>query len=267
MSKLKHDIHTIIFEADTFWGKVFDLALISAIFMSVFAVILDSVPAIKAEWSDLLHIFEWVVTFLFTIEFILRIYCLKKPSTYIFSFYGFIDFISILPTYLMYLFPSTQVLIMFRFIRVMRIFRILKLIQYVGEADLLFQALKASSRKITIFLLAILIFVSIFGSFMYFIEGGENGFTSIPQSMYWAIVTLTTVGYGDVAPVSVAGKLFASMVMVLGYAVLAVPTGIVTVEFSKAFSQDHPTVNCESCGLEGHDNDAEYCKKCGAKII
>lgn len=266
-NKLKHTIHTIIFEADTFWGKFFDLMLISAIMLSVLAVMLESVSWIGDRWSFELSVFEWAITILFTIEYALRIFCMKHPTKYIFSFYGIIDFISILPTYLMYFFPSTQVLFMLRFIRVMRIFRILKLIQYVGEADLLMKALRASTRKITVFLLAILIFVSIFGSLMYFIEGGENGFSSIPHSMYWAIVTLTTVGYGDVAPVTVFGKFFASMVMVCGYAVLAVPTGIVTVEFSKAFTQHHPTVNCENCGHEGHDDDAKYCKICGDKLL
>jgi voltage-gated potassium channel len=227
---------------------------------------LDSMPSLEEEWGHSLHVAELVLTILFTIEYLLRIYCLQHPKKYIFSFYGIIDFISILPTYLMYFFPGTQVLMMLRLIRVMRIFRILKLIQYVGEADLLIKALKASSRKVTVFLLGIIIFVSIFGSLMHFIEGGEHGFSSIPQSMYWAIVTLTTVGYGDVAPHTPMGKAFASLVMIMGYAVLAVPTGIVTVEFSKAFHQNIPTRCCESCGKEGHDDDAIYCKKCGEEI-
>lgn len=267
MSQLKHNIHVIIFEANTRLGKLFDLLLITTIFLSVFAVMLDSMPSLEKNWGHTLNIVEWTFTIIFTIEYLLRIYCLKNPKSYIISFYGIIDFISVLPTYLMYFFPETQVLIMLRLIRVMRIFRILKLIQFVGEADLLAQALKASSRKITIFLLGIIIFVSIFGSLMHFIEGGEHGFTSIPQSMYWAIVTLTTVGYGDVAPHTPMGKGLASIVMIMGYAVLAVPTGIVTVEFSKAFQQHKPTRTCQSCGLEGHDDNAIYCKKCGEKLI
>lgn len=266
MSKLKHNIHVIIFEANTRAGKLFDLALIITIILSVIAVMIDSIPTLHKDWDHRLHVAEWTFTIIFTIEYLLRVYCLQYPKKYIFSFYGIIDFISILPSYLMYFFPSAQVLIILRLIRVMRIFRILKLIRYVGEADLLTQALKASSRKIFIFLLGIIIFVSIFGSLMHFIEGGEHGFSSIPHSMYWAIVTLTTVGYGDVAPHSPLGKAFASIVMVMGYAVLAVPTGIVTVEFSKAFHQHKPTRSCESCGIEGHDDDAIYCKICGEKI-
>ena len=266
MSSLKHSLHTIIFEADTPAGKAFDLTLIITIFASVFAVMVDSLPSVEKKWGFELNIIEWTFTIIFTIEYFLRIYCLKNPTQYIKSFYGVIDFVSILPSYLMYLFPSAQALIIFRLIRVMRIFRILKLLQYVGETDLLFKALKASARKVSIFLMAIVIFVSIFGSLMYVIEDGNNGFTSIPQSMYWAIVTLTTVGYGDITPLTPIGKAFASIVMIMGYAVLAVPTGIVTVEFSKAFNQHNPTNTCQSCGAEGHDDDAIYCKLCGEKL-
>lgn len=263
---LKAKIHSVIFETETFFGKFFDVSLIVAILLSVVVIMLESISEVRNTWSVELRYLEWAFTILFTLEYGLRIYCLDKPRAYVLSFYGVVDLMSILPTLMSAFIPGIQYLGSLRVMRVMRIFRILKLIQYVGEADLLKKAIRASAKKITVFFTSIIILVTIFGSIMYLVEGEEHGFTSIPQSIYWAIVTLTTVGYGDIAPQTILGKTLASFVMVGGYAILAVPTGIVTVEMSKAFRQLHPTWSCHSCGKEGHDDDAVFCKCCGEKI-
>ena len=262
----RHRLHTVIFEADTKAGKIFDIALIVIILMSVVVIMLESIASVREEWVFELQILEWVFTIFFTMEYMLRLICLERPYRYVTSFYGIIDLLSILPTLLSTFIPGVQYLSSIRVMRVMRIFRILKLIKYVGEADLLLKAIMASTKKITVFLTSILIIVTILGSVMYLVEGEENGFTSIPRSIYWAIVTLTTVGYGDIAPRSHVGQILASFVMIGGYAILAVPTGIVTVEMSKAFKQVHPTKSCLSCGKEGHDDDAKFCKSCGQNL-
>jgi voltage-gated potassium channel len=266
LKSLKFKIHTVIFEADTPAGKYFDVSLIFIILFSVLVIMLDSVSSIRKDWSYELRFLEWTFTLIFTIEYALRIFCLRKPRHYILSFYGLVDLMSILPTLMSAFIPGIQYLSSLRVMRVMRIFRIMKLIQYVGEVEYLLKAIYASFKKIIVFLLSILIYVTIFGSIMYLVEGEENGFTSIPKSIYWAIVTLTTVGYGDIAPQTHFGQFLAALVMIGGYAIIAVPTGIVTVEMSKAFRQFHLTKSCLSCGREGHDDDAIHCKYCGVSL-
>jgi voltage-gated potassium channel len=263
IQRWRHRLHTVIFEADTKAGKLFDEALIAVILLSVAVIMLESMADIREEWSFELRFLEWSFTVFFTIEYILRIICIERPHRFMLSFYGVIDLLSILPTLLSAFIPGVQYLSSIRVMRVMRIFRILKLIKYVGEADLLMKAIAASKNKIIVFLMSILILVTILGSVMYLVDGEENGFTSIPKSIYWAIVTLTTVGYGDIVPRSHLGQVINSFVMIGGYGILAVPTGIVTVEMSKAFKQVHLTRSCFSCGKEGHDDDAHHCKYCG----
>ncbi len=265
LSPWRRRLHTIIFEADTRAGKAFDIALIISIVLSVFVVLLDSIASVNSEHGYLLQTLEWFFTIIFSIEYILRILAVSTPRHYIFSFFGIIDLLAVLPTYFSLFFPGSQVLMVVRLLRVLRIFRVLKLAKFLGESAQLMKALKASRRKITIFLFFILTIVSIMGSVMYLIEGAENGFTSIPRSIYWAIVTLTTVGYGDVSPQTPLGQTIAALIMILGYAIIAVPTGIVTTEMTKSFKNVN-TQSCPNCSAEGHDDDAVYCKYCGKKL-
>ncbi len=262
----KERIHEVIFEADTFLGKAFDVALLVAIMLSVLAVMLESVNQIAQNYGGTLYIIEWVFTILFTIEYIARIIVIKKPWKYVFSFFGLVDLLSIIPTYLSLVFVGAHSLLVIRSIRLLRVFRIFKLARFLGEASQLMTALKASRIKIIVFIGTVLTSVVILGTLMYLIEGGENGFTSIPKSIYWAIVTLTTVGYGDMAPHTTLGQIFASIVMVLGYGIIAVPTGIVTSELIRPRKSSINTTSCQSCGQEGHDDDAGYCKYCGEKL-
>ena len=264
--KWKERIHEIIFEADTPLGKLFDITLLVAIVLSVLAVMLESVNEIAQNYGGVLYITEWVFTGLFTIEYIARIIVIKKSWKYVFSFFGLVDLLSIIPTYLSLIFVGAHSLLVIRSIRLLRVFRIFKLVRFLGEASQLITALKASRIKIMVFIGSVFTAVIILGTLMYLIEGGENGFTSIPQSIYWAIVTLTTVGYGDIAPQTVIGQLFASIVMVLGYGIIAVPTGIVTSELMRPRQTSTNTTSCQSCGQEGHDDDAEYCKYCGESL-
>jgi len=258
-------LHEIIFEADTTAGKLFDIGLLVSIILSVLVVMLDSVKPINIRFGNIYFLLEWVFTLFFTIEYILRIYCVRKPMSYITSFYGIVDVLAIAPTYLSLVLPGSQYLLVIRLLRVLRIFRVLKFVQYLGEAKQLMRALRASRRKITIFIFTVITIVVIVGSLMYIIEGEKNGFTSIPKSIYWAIVTLTTVGYGDIAPKTNVGQTLAAMIMILGYAIIAVPTGIFTVEMTRA-SAKVSTQACQSCGAEGHDYDAVFCKYCGTKL-
>lgn len=260
-------LHEVLFEADTAAGKAFDLALLLCIGVSVVAVCLESVASIRAEHGVLLRRVEWTITGLFTVEYVARLLSIRRPLRYATSFYGVVDLLSILPTWLSLVFAGTHSLLVIRGLRLLRVFRVLKLAQFVGEASQLRAALVASARKILVFLLAVVAVVLIVGAAMYLIEGEDSGFTSIPQSMYWAIVTMTTVGYGDVAPATTAGKLLASVVMILGYGILAVPTGIVTVSLAAAGrKQTVSTQSCPSCSAEGHDVDAKHCKFCGARL-
>ena len=262
---MRKKIYEIIFESDTRMGKGFDLVLIISILLSVLVVFIDSVQHYNNLFSKQLYFLEWVFTILFTIEYILRIYCIKKPFMYMKSFFGIIDLLSIIPTYISIFFPVSRYLSVIRILRVLRIFRILKLINYISETNHLMKALSASRRKITVFLFFILAMVTIFGSIMYLIEGGKNGFTSIPRSIYWAIVTITTVGYGDISPKTELGQILASFVMILGYATIAVPTGIISAEYSN-MSNNISNKVCLGCGNEQHSFDAEFCNRCGTKL-
>ena len=259
-------LHEIIFEAETPVGKAFDISLLVAIVLSVVAVCLETVAGVEAVWGPELRAVEWGFTILFTIEYILRLVCVGKPWRYARSFFGVVDLLAIVPTYLSLVFAGTQSLIVIRALRLLRIFRVLKLVHFLGEARMLHAAFRASSRKIIVFLGVVLTLVLIVGALMYLVEGGENGFTSIPQSVYWAIVTMTTVGYGDIAPQTVVGKILASAVMILGYGIIAVPTGIVTVEIAGALRHSTRTEACMECGAEDHASDAVFCKYCGAKL-
>ena len=256
-------LHEIIFEADTKKGKLFDVILLIAILISVFGVILSSVENIEEEYGLLLRFTEWVFTILFTIEYILRIYSIKKPFKYIFSFMGIIDFLSIIPTYLVFLYPPIHVLVDIRSIRLIRIFRVFKLSRYLRGANIMQIALKSSRPKIIVFLLSVILIVIILGTLMYIVEGQKNGFENIPKSIYWSVVTLTTVGYGDVVPVTIIGKFLASIIMILGYGIIAVPTGIVSAAIVKSAGKV-TTQSCRVCSKEGHELDAKHCKFCGS---
>lgn len=260
-------LHVVIFEADTKAGKQFDWILLGAILLSILVVMLESVPEYAETYGICFTGIEWGLTILFSIEYMLRILSVKRPVTYILSFYGLVDLMSIVPTYLGLFFTGTHSLAIIRSLRLLRVFRILKLGKYISDGQNLIQALKNSRSKIIVFLGAILTSVTILGTIMYLIESPESGFTSIPRSIYWAIVTLTTVGYGDIAPATDLGQFIAAIVMILGYAVIAVPTGIVTNELIQTKSKDKiSTQVCESCSREGHDKDAIYCKFCGEKL-
>jgi len=266
LSPTRLKLHEIIFEADTPLGKLFDILLLISILASVAVVMLESVGSIKAEYGNFLTAAEWAFTILFSIEYLLRLYSVVQPMMYARSFFGIVDLVSILPTFLSLIFPGSQYFITIRLLRMLRVFRVLKIVKYLGEANQLAAALKASKRKIFVFLFTVMILVIIVGSLMYLIEGEENGFTSIPRSIYWAIVTLTTVGYGDVSPQTPIGQILASMIMIIGYGILAVPTGIVTSELVKGKRENISTQVCRSCAAEGHDSDAKHCKFCGEEL-
>ena len=267
MIKWKTRIHEIIFEADTPLGKFFDVVLLVAIILSVIAVMAESVESFNAKYGSFLDAIEWVFTILFTVEYLVRIFVTRKPRTYIFSFYGIIDLLSILPTYLSLIIVGSHSLVVIRTIRLLRVFRIFKLARFIGEGRHLAMAMKASRAKITVFLGAVLSLVIIVGTAMYLIEAGKGGFASIPSSIYWAIVTLTTVGYGDIVPVTRIGQMLASVLMIMGYAIIAVPTGILTVELSKATKTNVNTQVCGECGFDKHDDDAKFCKRCGEDLL
>jgi len=263
---MKSKLYEIIFESDTRDGKLFDVLLLIVIVLSILLVMLESVPSIEKNYHNLLIILEWSITVIFSLEYCLRIWIVSKPKIYIFSFYGIIDFLSILPSYLGLFFVGTQGLMVIRALRLLRIFRILKLNRYMSEGVVIVRALKQSRYKISVFLFAVLTMVIIIGTTMYLIEGAENGFTSIPRGIYWAIVTLTTVGYGDISPTTALGQFIASFVMITGYAIIAVPTGIVTAELSKPSKALPSGLVCENCLSEGHDQDDQYCRFCGEKF-
>ncbi len=265
-SNRKERLHQIIFESDTPAGRAFDIALQILIVLSVIAVILSSVSSISSRYGPQLLAFEWFVTIVFTIEYILRLYCVGKPLKYALSFFGIVDLLAVIPTYLSLGFAGVESLLVIRALRLLRIFRILKLVNYVGEAQQLGAALRASGRKIVVFLGAVLTTVTIMGALMYLVEGPKSGFTSIPTSIYWTIVTMTTVGYGDITPQTTLGKFLASILMIMGYGIIAVPTGIVTVELAGARNKQVSGQACRECSSEGHNVDAQYCKDCGAEL-
>ncbi len=258
-------LHEIVFEADTPAGKVFDVTLIALIIASLLVVMLESVKEIRDDYGTVLWRAEWIFTILFSIEYILRLVSVRRPLRYILSFYGMVDLLAIVPTYVSLLVPGTQYLLSIRILRLLRIFRILKLSEYISEGKVITSALIASRRKISVFLVTVLTIVTVVGATMYVIEGEENGFTSIPTSIYWAIVTLTTVGYGDLSPKTPLGKTLASIVMILGYAIIAVPTGIVTAELTRRVNKVS-TQFCPECHAQDHDADAVFCKYCAAKL-
>lgn len=260
-------LHEIIFESHTSAGKAFDITLLAFIVISIIVVMLDSVAELHARYGKLFFILEWFFTAVFTVEYILRLICIGKPLKYMFSVLGIIDLLAIIPSYLSFVYIGSQSLLVFRALRLLRVFRIFKLVHFISEMRFLSVAILNSIRKISIFILFVISAVVIMGSVIYLVEGPANGFTSIPQSVYWAIVTITTVGYGDIAPVTPLGKLIASFIMLLGYGIIAVPTGIVTTEMAiAAKSQKQNNEACPSCGREGHDHDARFCKYCGAKL-
>jgi voltage-gated potassium channel len=260
-------LHQTIYESNTVGGRIFDISLLALILLSILVVILDSMKEWKQQYGDLFNILEWTFTIIFTIEYILRLISIRQPLRYVFSFLGMIDLLAIIPSYLSIFLAGTESLLVFRALRLLRVFRIFKLARFISEMRFLGIAMKGSIRKISIFMLIVLMLVIILGSIMYLVERGQNGFTSIPESIYWAIVTITTVGYGDITPATTAGKFVASLIMLIGYGIIAVPTGIITTEMALAARQkDHAHEVCPRCGKEGHDADAKFCKNCGEKL-
>jgi voltage-gated potassium channel len=263
-------LHTIIFEADTAAGRMFDVVVLMLIAVSIVVVSLETLPSLSPRDHDALRALEWTLTGVFTLEYILRLVAVRRPVAYAGSFFGVVDLVSILPTWISLLFPGAQVLLAVRVLRLLRLFRIFKLARYVSEARVITEALRASARKIVVFLFTVSTVVVVVGSLMYLIEGAEHGFTSIPRSMYWAVVTLTTVGYGDIAPKTALGQTLASLVMILGYGIIAVPTGIVTAELaqtSRRLEAHHlNTQSCAQCGADDHASDSAFCRHCGASL-
>lgn len=278
----REKLHEIIYEADTPSGKLFDVVLLIAILASILFVMLESVDSIDENYHKELDIAEWVITILFSFEYVLRIISVKKPSKYIFSFYGIIDLLSTIPKYLSLFIAGTHALVALRALRLLRVFRILKLARYLGASNHLASAIKASKAKIAVFLFAVLIAAVIFGTIMYLVEGEEHGFSNIPKSVYWCIVTLTTVGFGDIAPETPIGQFIATIIMILGYGIIAVPTGIVSAEYTKSSSKQKDklsdeelhhlqnitlnTQNCPNCLENQHQDNAKYCYKCGQSL-
>ena len=282
-SNWRSRLHEIIYEADTPAGKLFDVVLLVVILASVVIVMLESIKQIDTRYHAVLNIAEWIITILFSLEYIARIMTVKKPWKYVFSFYGIVDLLSTIPKYISLFFAGTHALVALRALRLLRVFRILKLARYLGASEMLTKALKASRPKISVFLFAVLILSVIFGTLMYLIEGEESGFTSIPISVYWCIVTLTTVGFGDIAPVTPLGQLIATFIMIMGYGIIAVPTGIVASEYSSADKESgkdraakngntaKPSVHlnsqsCHNCLASRHRDNAEFCYKCGYRL-
>jgi len=261
-------LHEIIYESATPAGKLFDVTLLFLILSSIIIVILDSSNNLHQSYGNLFYKLEWGFTIIFTIEYILRLICVKKPWRYVFSFFGLIDLLAIIPGYLSLFLAGSQSLMVLRALRLLRIFRIFKLAHFLSELQFLGVAMKGSMRKISIFMFIVLTLVIIMGSVMYLVEGGRNGFTSIGDSIYWAIVTITTVGYGDISPVTPLGKFIASVIMLMGYGIIAVPTGIITTEMAQTMrkKKQQQQQACPGCGREGHDSNAAYCKFCGEKL-
>lgn len=259
-------LHEVIFEADTPAGKAFDVALLCCIVLSVVAVMLESVASIRARWGSELRAVEWGFTIAFTVEYVLRLLSVQRPLRYATSFFGVVDLLAVVPTYLSLLIPGTHSLLVIRTLRLLRIFRVFKLARYVGEGHVLLTALRGARAKIIVFLWTVLSLVVVIGSAMYLLEGEQHGFTSIPRAIYWAVVTVTTVGYGDIAPQTVPGQILASILMVIGYAIIAIPTGIVTVELAGAQRDAVNTQACPACGVGGHAGDARFCRRCGARL-
>jgi voltage-gated potassium channel len=260
--RLREKLYSIVFYADTRGGRLFDVILLWGILLSVLTVLLESVPVLSSQYDLYFEGVEWFFTILFTLEYLLRIFISPRPAKYIFSFWGCIDFMAAIPLWLSLVYPGTQLLFVIRFLRFLRIFRVLKLVRFTSEAKSLMNALRSSMYKITIFFTVILVLVLFLGTLMYVVEGREEGFDSIPKSIYWAIITITTVGYGDLVPQTSLGKFIASFVMLIGYAIIAVPTGIVTSEMTR---QDSSPIRCDECGTK-NPADAGFCNKCGRSL-
>ena len=260
-------LYETIFGTETALGRAFDLGLLIAILVSVAAIAIGSIESIAGPYRGALSTLEWILTILFTVEYGLRLYCSPQPKAYATSFYGIVDLIAILPSYLELLFPGAHYMLMVRVLRVLRIFRILKLIRYYREANVLLRAVVQARRKILVFFFSVSILISLFGALMFMIEGPEHGFTSIPRGIYWAIVTITTVGYGDITPQSPWGQAVASLTMLTGYSILAVPTGIVTAELANEMQREKLAIHCPNCEKPGHDADAKYCRYCGSRLL
>ncbi len=266
----KSRLHEIIYEADTPAGKLFDIVLLIVIIASVMLVMLESVKSIDTKYHNILDILEWVITILFTIEYFARVITVKKPLNYIFSFYGLVDILSTIPKYISFFFGGIHALAALRALRLLRVFRILKLARYLGASNTLIKSLKASRVKISVFLFAVIIISIILGTIMYLVEGEEAGFTSIPTSVYWCIVTLTTVGYGDISPVTSLGQIIASIIMIIGYGIIAVPTGIVSAEIVSQSKSNNVLLNsqsCQNCLAGQHKDDANFCHNCGEELF
>jgi voltage-gated potassium channel len=262
----RNRLHTVIFEADTPAGRAFDVVLIVCILASVATVMLESVASVRARYRATLDALEWGFTALFTVEYLLRLLAVRRPLRYATSFYGLIDLLAVLPTYLSLFVPGAESLIAVRVLRLLRVFRVFKMTHYVGEGQVLLTALRASRRKVGVFLLAVLTIVVVAGTLMYVVEGEENGYTNIPRSVYWAIVTVTTVGFGDIVPRTPVGQFLASVLMITGYAIIAIPTGIFSAEMAAASRKELTRQACPACGAQGHDPDARFCKYCAAPL-
>lgn len=265
LEELRSRLATVIFGTETPAGRAFDVTLLVLIMVSITVIALDSVPSLRRVWGDQFSVCEGIFTVLFTVEYLLRLYSASRRLRYAFSFFGVVDLASVLPSYAGLVFSGVESLLVIRVLRLLRVFRVLKVVRMLKEATQLLTALRASIPKISVFLGAVMTIVVIIGAAMHLIEGAENGFTSIPRAMYWAIVTLTTVGYGDIAPATVPGQALAAVVMVLGYGVLAVPTGIVSAEMIQQPKIDD--VTCRSCGTQGHEHDAHFCRICGEELV
>ncbi|MXN90059.1 ion transporter [Flavobacterium sp. Sd200] len=263
--KLREKLHTVIYEADTKAGKVFDIVLMLVILISVIAVMLESVASIKIVYGRQLAIIEWIITALFTVEYIARAISVREPKKYIFSFYGIVDLLATLPKYIGLIFPGTGFFIAVRAIRLLRVFRILKLVHFVGAGNQLITALRKSQTKIAVFLFSVVVICTIMGTLMYMVEGPSSGFTSIPTSIYWTIVTLTTVGFGDITPVTPLGQFLSVVIMIMGYGIIAIPTGLVTAQFMNEKAHLN-TQACPNCAANQHRDDAKYCYSCGTEL-
>jgi voltage-gated potassium channel len=262
----RRTLHEVIFEAETPAGKVFDVLLLVAIVLSVAAVVLESVPEVRARYGTMLRVAEWCFTLLFSAEYLLRLISVRRPWRYASSFFGIVDLLAVLPTYLSFAIAGAQSLLVLRALRLLRIFRVFKVTRYLHEVTALVDAIRATRAKITVFLLAVLTMVLVLGALMYVIEGERGDFHSIPRGMYWAVVTVTTVGYGDIAPRTVFGRMVAAAAMVLGYSLIIIPTGIFSMELVRAAGRKVTTQSCPECVREGHDPDAVHCKYCGAEL-
>jgi voltage-gated potassium channel len=266
MADTRQHLRAIIFGTETRWGRYFDISLIVCILLSVSLIFIDTIDSVHQEYGGLIRIGEWFFTVLFTLEYSLRLYCSENRFSYAKSFYGLVDFISILPSYLGLFIPGANAALAIRVLRLFRIFRVLKLLRYLAEGNLLLKAMMQSSRKVFLFFFSVSLIIMVLSVVMYVIEGPHNGFTSIPKSMYWTVVTITTVGYGDITPQTPLGQGIAALTMLIGYSIIAIPTGILTAEISHEMVKMRDLRKCSNCGKTGHDNEAKFCTQCGSEL-